>query len=133
MKIPGWLVGEKQGRLVDHGAGDSHKLLLSPRKLAGVQILFSHDLKSIQRVGHQPLALATRDVLVRERKVNILARSDRRAGDSFERPYRCFAWPRRRVACVSSRGSPARGTSTLLPRHRRAAPARSAGKTFPRR
>src|ERR1039457_943135 len=71
VKVARRLVGQQERRLVNYGAGDSHQLLLASRELARVQILLGNDLKAIQRVGHKALPLAARNVLVREREIDV--------------------------------------------------------------
>ena len=72
MQIARRLVGQQQRRLVDHRPRDAHQLLLSSGKLRGIEILLPHDVELVQSVRHQRLALVARDVLVGERKIDVL-------------------------------------------------------------
>ena len=51
MKIAGRLVSQNQTRIGNHGARDSHQLLLSARQLRGIKIFLADNLKTIERVA----------------------------------------------------------------------------------
>ena len=65
------LVGQNQLRLGDNGPRHSHELLLSARKLAGVEVFLADDVEPVERVGHDRLALRTLDVPVGEGDVQV--------------------------------------------------------------
>src|SRR5215510_16111619 len=67
MQIPGWLIGQEQRGLVNHGARNAHELLLPAGKLAWKKSLLRHDLKTVQRVRDHALTLVARNILVGKR------------------------------------------------------------------
>src|ERR1700736_3047425 len=71
MKIASRLVGEQQLWMQDNRTSDTHKLLLTSGKLVGEQILFSDDMKPVQSIAHQAHAFLMRNILVRERHLQI--------------------------------------------------------------
>jgi hypothetical protein len=52
MQIASGLIGKDQFGLGDHGTRDRDQLLLSTGKLAWKEILFPHNLKSVESVSH---------------------------------------------------------------------------------
>src|SRR5690242_12249665 len=64
VQIPGRLVGENQGRLVNQRARHRHELLLATGELSRIEILLGHDPEAIERVRHEALALPLLDVAV---------------------------------------------------------------------
>src|SRR5581483_787411 len=72
MEIARRLVRENQFGIRDHRARHRHQLLLSARKLTGVQIALAHDMESIQRVAHNRRALRPLHIAIRKRNVQIL-------------------------------------------------------------
>src|SRR6476660_1194093 len=71
MQISGRLIGQKQRRLVDDGAGDADQLLLSARKLTRKKILLGDNSKAIESVRHHALTLAAWDVFIGEREIDV--------------------------------------------------------------
>src|SRR5438105_1333567 len=72
MEIPGRLVGEDQGRLVDQRARHGHELLLATGELPREQTLLRDDSEPVQRVGNERVALTLLDVAVRQRDIEVL-------------------------------------------------------------
>jgi hypothetical protein len=71
VQIPCRLIGKQQRRLMDDRPRNPHKLLLPAGELAGKQVFLGHNLEAIKSVGHHALPLGTRNVLIREWKINV--------------------------------------------------------------
>ena len=71
VEVAGRFVGENQPRAGDDGAGDAHELLLAAGQLAGIQILFADNLKAIEHIGDDALALCAWHVAIAERHLEI--------------------------------------------------------------
>src|ERR1051326_1563973 len=72
MQVARGLVGKNQTRVRDYGARDADQLLLSTRQLSWIEIFLTHDLKSIERVADDRLAILTAHVSIRKRQFEIL-------------------------------------------------------------
>src|ERR1041384_809580 len=72
MKIARRLVRENQTRISDYCARDADQLWLSTGKLGRIEILLTDDLKSIERVADDRLAILPTHVSIRERQLEIL-------------------------------------------------------------
>ena len=59
-------------RAGDHGSGDADELLLTAGQLTRIEIFLADDLKAIEHVGDQRLAILPGDVAVRERHLEVL-------------------------------------------------------------
>ena len=77
MQVARRLVGQDQFRARNHRPRHGHQLLLAARKLAGEEVLLPDNVKSVQRVGYQGLALRRLDIPVGQRNVEVLG--DRKA------------------------------------------------------
>ena len=71
VEVAGGLIGEQKQWLVNHRPRHAHQLLLSAGKLAGIKIFLGHDLKAIESVRHKALALASGDVFVGKRQIDV--------------------------------------------------------------
>src|SRR2546422_11764186 len=71
MEIAGRLISQNQSRVRDHGACDPDELLLSARQLSWIKIFFADDLKPIQRVANDRLAILAAHVAIRKRQLEI--------------------------------------------------------------
>src|ERR1041384_7367823 len=72
MKIARRLVPENKTRISDYCAHDADPLCLSTGKLGRIEILLTDDLKSIERVADDRLAILPTHVSIRERQLEIL-------------------------------------------------------------
>src|SRR5436190_13651308 len=72
MQIARGFIRQDQSRIRDHGARYSDELLLPAGELVRIEVLLSDNLKPIERVGDDGLALAPLDIAIRERDVEIL-------------------------------------------------------------
>src|ERR1041385_7908707 len=75
MKVTRRLVRENQTRISNYCARDADQLLLSAGKLGRIEILLTDDLKSIERVADDRLAIFAAHVSVRQRQFQILEHS----------------------------------------------------------
>jgi len=71
VQIAGGFVGEDELGILNDGAGDAHKLLLSAGKLIGEKILLADDVELIKRVTHKAGAFLARNVLIGERNLEV--------------------------------------------------------------
>src|SRR5689334_21717468 len=76
MQISRGLICKNRPGICDNGTGNRNELLLATRKLIWIEILLSDNLKTIQRVSHDGLALTSLDVAVRERNIEILVNGE---------------------------------------------------------
>src|SRR5688572_28097709 len=72
MEVAGRLVGQDEPRAGDHGARDSHQLLLAAGELRRIEVLLGHDPEAVERIGDQRLSLVLPDVAVGQRQVEVL-------------------------------------------------------------
>src|ERR1051326_6640737 len=72
MEIAGRLVGQEQFRIRDDRPGDADQLLLATGKLTWIQIFFSNNLKTIERIGHDCGAFMLADFAVGKRDLEVL-------------------------------------------------------------
>src|SRR5216684_7220889 len=70
-RLPVGSSAKQQRRLMDDGPCDPYQLLLPARELAWVQVLLGDNLETIRRIGDKALQLATWDVFVRERQIDV--------------------------------------------------------------
>src|ERR1700761_5942226 len=71
MQVPRGLIGQQKIWLMNDGPRNSHQLLLPTRELVREQILLPNNIEPIQRISHQSLPLRLRNVLVRQRQIDI--------------------------------------------------------------
>src|SRR5437868_13964000 len=71
VQVPRRLIRQDQLRVSDDRAGYGHKLLLTSRKLTGIEILLADDMEAVERVGHHRLPLRALHVAVGERNIEI--------------------------------------------------------------
>src|SRR6266404_1198626 len=76
MQISCRLVSKNKLGILNHGAGDANKLLLTARKLIGEEVFLSDDVKAVQNVADQADALFVRNVFVGERDFEIFEDSE---------------------------------------------------------
>src|SRR5690606_35555820 len=72
VEIAGWLVGEDELWIGNQGAGDADELLLAAGELAWVEVSLPDDVKAIEHIAHDALALLLRRVAIGERHFEIL-------------------------------------------------------------
>src|SRR5438874_13356417 len=71
MEIARWLVSQNNIRVSDDGPGDTDELLLAAGELAWVEIFLRHDLKSVEYIRDDALALGLWDVAIAQRDLEI--------------------------------------------------------------
>ncbi len=72
MQIACGFIGKNQRRITDYCTRYSYQLLLPTGQLTGVQILFPHYVKTIQRISNHPCSFAAFQIAIREWKIEIL-------------------------------------------------------------
>ena len=72
MQVACGFIGQQQRGPVNHGASHANQLLLSAGKLVGIKIFLGDNLEMVQRLCHHALPLSARDVLVRQRQIDVL-------------------------------------------------------------
>ena len=72
VQIAGGLVGQDERGLGDQRARHADKLLLAAGELIGIEVFFPDDLKAVEHVAHDALALLLRHVAVAEGNLQIL-------------------------------------------------------------
>ncbi len=78
VQIAGRFVSQNQlGRWQSSARAIAYQLLLSARKLIGIQILLADHVEPVERVAHDALPLRFLNVAIRERDIQVLIHSQR--------------------------------------------------------
>src|SRR5688500_17511596 len=72
MQIPRGFIGKNQAGLRDQRAGNADELLLTTRELVGVKVFLADDVKAIECVTNDAVAILLWCITVRERNLQIL-------------------------------------------------------------